>query len=132
VLLRIDPHRGPPIFEQIVFAVKRAVAQGQLAPGDKLASVRELAGELAVNPNTVVRALEVLAHDGVIVRRQGAGCFIAERAPELNGRVRKQKLDELLQRAVTEAFHLGFDADQVRSALERRLADVSFDDKTKS
>lgn len=127
MLLRVDPHRGPPVFEQIVFGVKRAIAEGQLADGDRLPSVREWARELAVNPNTVVRALEVLARDGVIVRRQGAGCFVTSGAPALNGRARREKLAELVQRAVTEAFHLGFDADQIRAAVERGLGNVTFE-----
>lgn len=126
MLLRIDPHRGPPVFEQIVFGVKRAVAEGQLADGDRLPSVREWARELAVNPNTVVRALEVLARDGVIVRRQGAGCFVTSGASVLNGRARREKLAELVERAVTEAFHLGFDAAQIRAAVDRGLNNVTF------
>ena len=121
MLLRIDPRSPDPVFEQLAFQVKQSVAEGTIAPGDKLPSVRELARELAINPNTVVRALEVLERDGVIVRRQGAGCFVAERGSALAERERRRRLDQLLNRAVTEAFHLGYDAADVRAALERRL-----------
>jgi len=121
VLLRIDPRSPDPVFEQLAFQVKQSVAEGTLAPGDKLPSVRELARELAINPNTVVRALEVLERDGVIVRRQGAGCFVAERGSALAERERRRRLDQLLNRAATEAFHLGYDAADVRAAMERRL-----------
>ncbi|MCA8949143.1 MAG: GntR family transcriptional regulator, partial [Planctomycetes bacterium] len=65
VVIRIDPASAEPLFEQIVFAVKQAVARGGAAAGDRLPSVRELARELAINPNTVVRAYEALEHDGV-------------------------------------------------------------------
>lgn len=121
MLLRIDPRSPDPVFEQLAFQVKQSVAEGTLAPGDKLPSVRELARELAINPNTVVRALEVLERDGVIVRRQGAGCFVAERGSALAERERRRRLDQLLNRAATEAFHLGYDAADVRAAMERRL-----------
>jgi len=71
MLIRVDPRSAEPLFEQLVFQVKRLVAEGALASGAKLPSVRELARQLAINPNTVVRAIEALERDGVIVRRQG-------------------------------------------------------------
>jgi GntR family transcriptional regulator len=122
MLLRIDPRSPTPVYEQLVFQVKRAVAEGQLAPGAKLDSVRELAKTLAINPNTVVRALEVLEKDGVILRRQGAGCFVSDAPSELAARERKRRLEELVTHTVTEAYHLGFGPDEVRSALEQGLS----------
>lgn len=119
--LRIDPRSAEPVFEQLAFQVKQAVAEGTLAEGDRLPSVRELAKELAINPNTVVRALELLERDGVILRRQGAGCFVAERRSDLAERERRRRLDQLMTRAVTEAFHLGYDDDAIRAAVERRI-----------
>ena len=122
MLLRIDPRSPTPVYEQLVFQVKRAVAEGLLAPGAKLDSVRELAKTLAINPNTVVRALEVLEKDGVILRRQGAGCFVSDAPSELAARKRKRRLEELMTHTVTEAYHLGFGPDEVRSALEQGLS----------
>jgi GntR family transcriptional regulator len=126
VLIRVDPRSSEPLFEQIAFAIKSAVARGEAAAGDKLPSVRELARELAINPNTVVRAYEHLERDGVIVRRQGAGCFLTGRGSELGSAERKRQLQDLLRRAATEAFHLGFTADDVRAALERSLERLQF------
>ena len=120
--LRIDLHSPEPLFEQIAFAVKGAVARGDLQAGDRLPSVRELAQDLAINPNTVVRAYDLLTRDGVVVRRQGAGCFVTGRASNLNDQARRRQLDELVGRAVTETFHLGFTADEVRAAFEASLA----------
>jgi GntR family transcriptional regulator len=120
-------HRSPePIFEQIAFAVKDGVARGEMKEGEQLPSVRELARELSVNPNTIVRAYELLTQEGVVVRRQGAGCFITGRSSALDGRHRRRQLGDLLSRAVTEAFHLGFDADEVRAAVEQALSTVRF------
>ena len=129
MLLTIDTHSSEPIFEQIAFAVKEAVARGDLAPGAQLPSVRELAQELSVNPNTVVRAYELLTRDGVVVRRQGAGCFITGRTSVLSGKQRRRQLEDLVTRAVTEAFHLGFSAEDVRAAVEEALADIRFDER---
>lgn len=125
--IRIDPQSAEPIFAQIAFAVKNAVARGTAAAGDRLPSVRELARELAINPNTVVRAYEQLERDGVLVRRQGAGCFLTGRGSELGGPQRRRQLDDLLRRAATEAFHLGFRAEEVRAALDRSLERLQFD-----
>jgi GntR family transcriptional regulator len=129
MLLTIDPHSSEPIFEQIAFAVKEAVARGDLGPGAQLPSVRELAQELSVNPNTVVRAYELLTRDGVVIRRQGAGCFITGRPSALSGKQRRRQMEDLVTRAVTEAFHLGFSAEEVRAALEEALADIRFDER---
>ncbi|MCK6445481.1 MAG: GntR family transcriptional regulator [Planctomycetes bacterium] len=120
--LRIDPASPEPIFEQIVFRVKNAVAQGELGGGDRLPSVRELARDLAINPNTVARAYETLEAAGVIVRRQGAGCFVSERGSGLATSERRRRLDELVDRLVTEGFHLGYGARELRDALSERLS----------
>lgn len=127
MLIHIDPHSAEPVFEQIVFQVKTAVAQGRSASGDRLPSVRQLAKELSLNPNTVNRAYDALERDGVIVRRQGAGCFVSGEPSALNGRERRRRLGDATARLVTEAYHLGFDAEQVRDAVERALTKVRFD-----
>jgi GntR family transcriptional regulator len=126
MIFSLDPRSPEPIFEQIAFSVKEAVARGELATGQQLPSVRELAQELSVNPNTVVRAYELLAQEGVVVRRQGAGSFVTGLTSALDGRHRRRQLAELASRTVTEAFHLGFDADEVRAALEQALSSVRF------
>ncbi|MCE9592704.1 MAG: GntR family transcriptional regulator [Planctomycetes bacterium] len=122
MLFRVDPSSSEPIFEQIVFRVKHAVAGGSLKSGDRLPSVRELAKDLAINPNTVARAYESLESDGVIVRRHGSGCFVSERGNALSNSERKRRLDDLVQRLVTEGFHLGFGARELRDALSERLS----------
>lgn len=131
VVIRIDPGSAEPLFEQVVFAVKQAVARGSAAAGDKLPSVRELARELAINPNTVVRAYEALERDGVIVRRQGAGCFLTGRGTGLATPERRHKLRDLVRRAATEAFHLGFSAADVTKALTDSLDELRFDQRKK-
>lgn len=126
MLLRVDPQSSQPIFEQIVFQVKASIARGSLREGGRLPSVRELAKELAVNPNTVIRAYEALERDGVIVRRQGAGCFVSDKPSPLSDRERRRQLDSWMERLVTEAFHLGFEAGEIQRTLERALTNVRF------
>jgi GntR family transcriptional regulator len=121
MLLRLDPLSAEPIFEQVVFQVKAQIARGTLRPSDRLPSVRELAKELAINPNTVARAYQALESQDVIVRKQGSGCFVTGNTSALKLESRKKQLDQLIHRTVTEAFHLGFGADELRSALEKRL-----------
>jgi GntR family transcriptional regulator len=131
MLLPIDPLSPAPIAEQIAFGVKGAIARGELAAGDRLPSVRELAREATVNPNTVVRAYERLERDGIIVRRQGAGCFVTGRTSELREGARREQLAGLLERAVTEAFHLGFRERELREAFDAALRGVRFPDGPK-
>lgn len=127
VVIRINPASAEPLFEQVVFAVKQAVARGAATAGDKLPSVRELARDLAINPNTVVRAYEALERDGVVVRRQGAGCFLTGGGTGLAPAERRRQLGELLRRAATEAFHLGFSAAEIEAALRQSLDELRFE-----
>jgi GntR family transcriptional regulator len=129
VIIRIDPQSAEPLFTQVVFAVKSAVARGTAKAGDRLPSVRDLARELAINPNTVVRAYELLERDGVLVRRQGAGCFVSDRGSDLAAAERRRQLQELLRRTATEAFHLGFSAEDVKKAFAQSLDELQFDTK---
>jgi GntR family transcriptional regulator len=126
VVIRINPQSAEPIFEQIVFQVKGSVARGEMGQGDKLPSVRELAKELAVNPNTVIRAYEALERDGVVIRRQGAGCFLTGKKSALNIRERQKQLNDLLKKTLTEAFHLGFAPEEIRKALEKGMKALRF------
>jgi GntR family transcriptional regulator len=118
LLLRVDPSDGTPLFEQVGAQVKQSVAEGRLGAGDRLPSVRDLARQLGINPNTVVRAYQELEAQGWIVRRQGAGCFVAER-PE--AATPPPALDAEFDRLVTDALHAGVTPAALRAALEAAL-----------
>ncbi|MDQ6780711.1 MAG: GntR family transcriptional regulator [Candidatus Eremiobacteraeota bacterium] len=75
-IFTVDPHTGVPIYLQLMEQVKRAVALGVLAPGERLPTVKQLASELTVNPNTVARAIRELEREGVIETSQGRGSFV--------------------------------------------------------
>ena len=134
MIIRIDPTSSEPLYEQVVFAVKAAVAKGSATAGERLPSVRELARELAINPNTVVRAYDALERDGVIVRRQGAGCFLTGHGAgqELVTAERRRQLQDLLRRAATEALLLGFGRDEIERTLQKCLTELKFDERRKA
>ena len=118
--LRIDTTDGLPIYLQIVEQIKRRVLAGHLEPEQSLPSVRQLALELTVNPNTVARAYLELEHEGVIYKRQGQGTFVSPNAVELSRRERSKAVAALLERAIAEALESGMTAGEVE-ALCRRL-----------
>ena len=110
---RIDSSSRLAIYRQLARQLREAVARGTLRPEDRLPSVRELSRTLVINPNTVARVYTELEREGILSTRPGLGVFIAVPKAELTKRVRKERLQELLNQFLTEAVHLGFTADEV-------------------
>ncbi|MDT7688630.1 MAG: GntR family transcriptional regulator [Acidobacteriota bacterium] len=121
MFIKVDPSNDVPIFRQIVQQIKTAVAMGRLEPEDPLPSVRQLAVELAVNPNTVARAYLDLEIEGVIYKRQGAGTFVSGRGVEMSKNERRRVLRELLEKALVEGLNLGMEEKELRETFERVL-----------
>jgi len=121
-LFSIVPGSSAPIYRQLVDQVRRLVAGGQLAPGDALPSVREVALQLAVNPMTVSKAYGLLELEGVLERRRGVGMLVAERLPD-TGELgdRAALLRPTLERAAREARELELDPDTVLSLFKAIL-----------
>ena len=80
--MHIDPNSPVPIYRQIAAYIRRAVAAGVYRPGEMIPSLRVLALELVVNPNTVQRGYEELEREGLIAARKGRGMFVTEHGPE--------------------------------------------------
>lgn len=116
MFLKIDPASATSVYRQICEQVKRAVAAGHLAAGDRLPTIREVAVSTRVNRNTVAKAYAELERDGVIVSRPGQGSFIAETTTGLRKQERLRILEELTEKLWVEAFHL-----QIRPVELRRL-----------
>jgi DNA-binding transcriptional regulator YhcF (GntR family) len=112
----IEIRPGQPIYEQIVYAVKRAVARGSLQPGDRFPSVRALSQALSVNPNTVQKAVAELTSQSVLEVHSGQGCFVAQ-AEALAKGDGVRELAPLLERIVVEASRLGLSEGELRKAL---------------
>jgi GntR family transcriptional regulator len=121
VFINVDPSNHVPIFRQIVQQIKTGVAMGRLQPEDPLPSVRQLAVELAVNPNTVARAYLDLEIEGVIYKRQGAGTFISGQGVRVSKNERRRVLRELFEKALVEGLNLGMEEKELRETFERVL-----------
>jgi len=121
VFIAIDPSSGVPIYMQIVSQIKTGIAMGRLLPEDPLPSVRQLAVELSVNPNTVARAYLDLEYDGIIYKRQGAGTFVSGQGVEMSKNERRKVLSELIEKALVEGVNLGLDERELRETFERVL-----------
>ncbi|KNZ70003.1 GntR family transcriptional regulator [Thermincola ferriacetica] len=119
--LHIDPSGGPPIYIQIREQIKRAVATGFFKPGDQLPSVRDLAVQLTVNPNTVSRAYLELERDGVIKTVRGVGTFVSEKEIKIEYAERVKLVKSVLGKALVEAYHLGFTEAELRELFEETL-----------
>ena len=107
--IRIDNASGRPVYQQIIDHVKRDIASGRLTRDEKLPTVRQLAGHIAINPNTIAKAYRQLEQEGIIVTKRGAGAFVANLDSNLSRAVRKRIVCEELERIAVEAFHMQID-----------------------
>jgi GntR family transcriptional regulator len=126
---RIDNASDRPVYQQIVDQVKRDVALGRLAQGEKLPTIRQLAAELVMNPNTIAKAYRQLEQEGIIVTRPGAGAFIANLDTTLSKSVCKRMLCEQLERVVVEAIHMQVDKKTLLEWITDTIERFNFDVK---
>ena len=110
-----------PIYQQLTQQIREAIARGELQPGDRLPSVRQLAQDLVVNPNTIARTYSELEREGLVVTRHGLGVFVVQPGTDLTKPARDRRLAELLDRWLTEAVHLGYSADEVIRLVAQRV-----------
>lgn len=116
--IRVDS--AVPIYEQIVESTALAIASRQLAEGDPLPSVRSLASELRVNPNTAARAAKELERLGLAIGRQGVGTIVAKGAAAPARRIAREALQRELDSTVSVAVGLGLDLDELVDSVRRR------------
>jgi len=121
VQIRVETSSGMPLSRQIAAQIRAQCASGTLRPGDRLPSVRVLAGELAVNQNTILRVYERLTAEGLLERRHGDGTYVAQRIPTGQMKAQRQRLREEIQRLVELARTLGVDAQQLHDLLDEAL-----------
>jgi GntR family transcriptional regulator len=122
LMLHIDFRSGLPIYTQIVNQVQSQVAGGVLRPGDQLPTVRALAEELRVNFNTVARAYRILDEARIISTQQGRGTYITEvPPPKVTERLRKEALEALTQRYISEAIRLDFSKKEISEMINAQL-----------
>ena len=110
-----------PIFRQIVEQVKLGIINGDLNCGDKLPSLRNLAEQLFVNPNTVAKAYAELTHDGLIQSRKGRGVFITDQRPLFIDSERNRRLEQSIDHFLSEVLILNFSNTELMDKLQSRI-----------
>lgn len=120
-LIRLDEHSGVPVYRQIIDRVRGGIAAGALTAGDQLPTVRQLAVDLSINPNTVVRAYRELELGGLLESNQGTGTFI--RAQEIEGgkQERARQLAQIINDCVARAGAAGFTVQDLMEELREMM-----------
>jgi len=113
----LDQHSGVPPYQQIVQQVRQALRLGLVREGDRLPTVKEVVGHLAINPNTVLKAYKELEHFGLVEARQGVGTFVTATVPEASlaahGPLRRD-----LDRWLTKARRAGLDDESIEALFQ--------------
>ena len=122
ILLKPNPSSGVPIYLQLMEQVKHAIETGALKPGEQLPSIRPLAEELVMNPNTVAKAYRELEHEGVIELRQGAGAFVSRKGRTLEDAERLKAAKALVAQGVQRLRQRGITDEEIRRLIEAELA----------
>jgi GntR family transcriptional regulator len=118
--LRLNPASGTPLYLQLVEHLKHSVATGAIKAGEQLPSVRKMAEDLLINPNTVVRAYRDLESEGIVELRHGSGVFVCE---SVAGRADvMKKAEPIIRSAVDRLESLDLADDDIRRLLENELA----------
>jgi GntR family transcriptional regulator len=119
--IKIQSSTGMPITRQIAQQIRAQCASGMLRPGARLPSVRELAKELTINQNTVLRVYERLTMEGLLERRQGDGTFVAGRLPAGQMRAQRELLNDEVERLVRRAATLGISAERLHELVNEAV-----------
>ena len=122
---RIDHKSGVPFYRQIIEQVKFAIARGDLQTGDRLPTVRQLAVDLSINPNTVVRAYREMEIEGVVDTQQGSGTYVGDRRSDIDHLEKQRMLDQILTDLLARASAYGYSLDDVLDGLRQRKEEIS-------
>jgi len=117
----VRPESGEPIYQQLVRQITHAITTGALKPGDRLPTLRQLAADLVINPNTVARAYRDLEVAGLIEGGPRRGTFVTFAPPRLVKAERRSRLRPHLDALIAEARVLGFSEDELKALLDEAL-----------
>ena len=120
--IRIMPGSGAPIYRQIADQIGRGVANGELAVGEAVPSVRQLARELIINPNTVAKAYADLVDSGILDNQAGRGFFVAKRRQVYSKAERMRRLDETIESLINHSVSLDVSPDEVAKRVQELFA----------
>lgn len=122
MIFKFDPGSSVPIFEQLVESVRRAILAGELAPDERLPSVRDVAVECRLNPKTVSRAYYEMERDGILYTRRGEGTFVAPIAEGARDAARVEAIGQAATAFVRSARALGATEEETAEALREAWA----------
>ncbi len=114
----LDVKSGVPFYKQIIFQVEMAIADGRLEKGAQLPTVRSLAVDLSINPNTVARAYAEMEIRNIVVTQQGSGTFISDKKVTLDAIERERILSQITKEYLTKASSYGFTLAEIQQAIE--------------
>lgn len=117
---KLDIKSGVPFYRQIIDQVKSAIVTGAITPGDRLPTVRQLAVDLSINPNTVSRAYMEMELTGLVDTQMGSGTFISHQKVDRDEMERRRILDQICQEFLSTAFSHGFSLDDLLENLRQR------------
>lgn len=120
----IDPKKNVPLYEQIIQQVKEMCATGILKPNEKLPSVRELASQMIINPNTVSKAYQELERLGLIVTIRGKGTFVSSEIEQQQDPVTVQQLKEAFKQLMFDCYYAGLTKEDVINWLEEIYEEI--------
>jgi len=121
--IRLDPHSGMPVYRQIIDQIMGGIATGAVKAGDQLPTVRQLAVDLAINPNTVIRAYRELEIRGMLETQQGTGTFISHQKVQRDEVERQRKLSQIAGEFAARAGAAGFTIEELLVQLQALTVD---------
>jgi GntR family transcriptional regulator len=131
ISFRVQFRPGISLFEQIVYAAKKAMVSGQLRPGDAFPSVRALSKELKINPNTAHKIVAHLVNEGLLETRPGIGTVVAE-LPDSSKRDRAELLGHEIEELVVEAKRLGIEREEIQESIAAHWQRLTAEDGSRA
>lgn len=125
MMIIIDTTSGVSIYLQIVNQIKYSIAVEALKPGDKLPSVRELATQLRVNPNTVAKAYAELENEGIVFTKRGEGTFVSDKKVSISQEEKEKIIAQMLNRALVQAYHFNMNSEQIYKILQKEMEQIN-------
>ena len=124
VSFSLDQENGAPIYRQIIQQIEYAILSGRMQPGDRLPTIRSLAVELKINPNTIAKAYGELEIRGVVETQVGSGTYISDKKPVLEDDSLNRKIREVIGRFVQEMRNLGIEKRELVNSVDAYIKEA--------
>ncbi|MDR2792755.1 MAG: GntR family transcriptional regulator [Treponema sp.] len=121
ITFSLDTASGTPIYRQIIQQIEYAILSERLKPGDRLPTIRALAVELKINPNTIAKSYSELEIRGILITQVGSGTFISDKKPESRENIRNRKIQEVLGRFMQELKNLGVGKSELLTLIQEQF-----------